>query len=409
MKSAPGYNTQCSKYTSGKIKPGVASIFLLAASAMACTPAMAQDEPAAASSEYQASIVAAMDKAAYLALAKKTTPGIVIGVSKNGKLVAVRGYGLADIENSLAFNEHSVLRIGSISKEFTAASILKLMERGELRLEGPVSKYLPDFPRGNEVTIRNLLNHTSGIRNYTGVENFLSDSSTREFTMEGMIDLIATLDKLYDFEPGTQFSYSNSGYYLLGAIVEKITGKPFEEFAEATLFVPLGLNDTQFDNLDEIVPNRARGYEASQTSSTGFSNARYISLSVAGAAGAARSTAADLLRWHDALLGGKVLKPQSLEMMLRPGRLKDGSLPKSDQGTAITDPSEGYGFAIVTKQQYGYRTVGHGGSINGFNSKLLSVPAENISIVIMTNTVSGTVEIADDIFAAILKASKREK
>lgn len=285
-------------------------------------------------------------------------------------------------------NERTVFRIGSVTKEFTAAAVLLLGERGKLSIDDPLRKYFPDFPRGGEVTLRHLLTHTSGIHNYTSLADFGPISSRQDRPAADMVKYIAGSKPLYEFNPGTGWSYSNSGYMLLGAMVEKVSGQRFEDFLEANILDPLDLRDTRIDDLAEIVPNRAEGYEKSKESPSGFSNASFISMSAAAAAGAMRSTAADLLKWHQALLAGKLLKPESLAMMTQPAPLKDGrlsSLGRIGVGASQTPASE-YGFGIMMGQRNGRRTIGHGGSINGFNAWLNTFPDDQLTLVLLTNT-----------------------
>lgn len=384
---------------------GPAVLLLLAAAPALCQPAPAAPATAPRTPD-DARLIAAVDAAAARVLADKAAAGFVVGIVQGGRVRLVRGYGHADLENRTPVMERTVFRIGSVTKEFTAAAILLLAEQGKLSVDDPLAKYLPDFPRGGEVTIRHLLNHTSGIRNYTSVPDFATASMRQEFTTDGMVALIRRSDPLYDFDPGTSYAYSNSGYLLLGAIVEKVSGQPYAQFLKANLLDPLGLRDTGIDDLAEIVPNRANGYEKAAESRTGFANASPISMSVAAAAGAMRSTAADLLTWHAALLGGRVLKPASLATMTAPGRLKDGRLPVPAPPAAGTPPRppSSYGFGIMTGGQPGRRTIGHGGSINGFNASLNTFPDDDMTVVLLTNTGGGVAGVGPPIIDAIFAA-----
>lgn len=348
----------------------------------------------------------AIDRVAAEALRDKATAGLVVGVADKGRIRFLGGYGSADLENETAASERTVFRIGSVTKEFTAASILLLAERGLLSVDDPLSKYLPDFPRAKDVTLRQLLNHTSGIRNYTSLAEFGPAASRLDRSAEEMARYIAAAKPLYDFEPGTGWNYSNSGFMLLGAIVEKVSGQPFETFLKANILDPLELRDTAIDDLSQIVPNRAEGYEKAKDSPAGFTNAGFISMSAAAAAGAMRSTAGDLLKWHQALLGGKLLNARSLAMMTEPGRLKDGRLAsagRSGERASQTPPSD-YGFGISMGRRGDRRTIGHGGAINGFNAWLNSFPDEDVTIVLLTNTGGAANAVAGKLTEAVFKA-----
>ncbi|WP_315728058.1 serine hydrolase domain-containing protein [Sphingosinicella rhizophila] len=334
--------------------------------------------------------IAAIDRIVDQLIEGGATPGMVVGISVNGAPAFVRGYGSADLEDNIPVTDRTVFRIGSLTKQFTAAALLLLVEDGKVSVDDPLARYFPDFPRGDEVTLRQLLTHTSGIHNYTAVKEYFPTLGRQDLTTEEMVDYITKLDTLYDFDPGTGYNYSNSGYYLLGAIIEKVSGQPFAAFLKARLLVPLGLHDTAVDDTSEIVPNRANGYSAVAGAPGKFTNATYIAMSAAGAAGAMRSTAHDLLAWEKALLGGKVLKPASLAMMLAPGKLSNGqsssTAMKSSDGRA---PFE-YGFGILTDQDAaGRRMIGHGGAIQGFNAYIRTLPEENVAIAVLANGSGG--------------------
>jgi D-alanyl-D-alanine carboxypeptidase len=315
--------------------------------------------------------------------------GATVGVAVGGRISFIRGYGLADLEQRVPMTDSTVVRIGSVTKQFTAALVLRLVDQGTVSLDDPLAKFVPDFPRAAEVTVQQLLNHTSGIMSYTHpkVSGQLRDAARKDWTSKELIARIATLDPVYEFEPGTAWSYSNSGYMLLGAIIEKVSGKTYAEFLKSELLDPLEMTHTKVDELAEIVPGRARGYDPSKTASSGFRNADFISMGAAGPAGAMRSTASDLLKWHLALFGGKVLKPATLALMSSPGRLKDGR--PSSKGRVppnwVPETTE-YGLGLFLGKLDGRATVGHGGAINGFNTWMETFPEERVTIVVLANT-----------------------
>jgi D-alanyl-D-alanine carboxypeptidase len=357
--------------------------------------------PTTAQEAAQAGLESTIDRVAADLLARKETAGFAIGIAEKGKIRLVKGYGFADLEERVAVTDRTVFRIGSVTKEFTSAAILLLAEQGKLSLDDPLSKYFPDFPRGGEITLRNLLNHTSGIHNYTSIDGFLQNESTRALRSDEVVRYIATAKPLYDFDPGTGWNYSNSGFMLLGLVVEKASGQPLAQYLKASIFDPLGLNDTRLDNLAEIVPGRARGYDKAPGSPLGFANAGFISMEVAAGAGAIRSTAGDLLKWHAALLGGKLLKPASLALMTAPAKLKDGRLASAARPTRPGAAPSDYGFGIMIGQQKGRRTIGHGGAINGFNASLNTYPDQQVTIVVLSNTTGGAGAVANAMTDAV--------
>lgn len=349
---------------------------------------------------------AAIDAFARSVLDEQQAPGLSIGIARGGETLLIRGYGLANLEHQVPATGDTVFRIGSVTKQFTAAAILLLAEDGRLGLDDTLDQYFPDFPRGSEVTIRHLLQHTSGISNYTSLNGFMQGTAPLEHDAARMVAYIASADPLYDFDPGTGWSYSNSGYMFLDYIAEQAAGQPLADFLKDRIFDPLGMNDTRMDDASEIVPGRAQGYDAAPDSPYGFTNASYLSLSVAAGAGAIRSTPRDLIVWMQALLGGDVVSADSLAMMLEPARLTDGSLASA----FLVDPHPAlagmdYGFGIMTGERHGRRFIGHGGSINGFNASLIHYPDEDTTIVLLVNTIGpaarGAPVIAEAVFEAL--------
>jgi len=332
---------------------------------------------------------AAIDQVIAEALRERAFAGATVGVAAGGKIQFIRGYGMADIENRVPVTDSTVFRIGSTTKQFTAVAVLKLMEQGKLSLDDPLSKYRPEFPRAAEVTVRQLLNHTSGVMSYTHpkVASQIREAGRRDWTTDQLIAKIATLQPAYEFDPGTGWSYSNSGYILLGAIIEKASGMSYADYLRTAIFEPLGLVHTAVDELALIVPDRADGYETSKKASSGFRHADFIPMSAAGPAGAMRSTTADLLKWHLALFGGQVLQPATLAEMTTPARLKDGRLGSKGRLPPIWIPeTTEYGFGLFLGQLDGRATTGHGGAIFGFNTWLETFRDQGVTIVVMTNT-----------------------
>lgn len=323
-------------------------------------------------------------------LARRESAGFAIAIERDGVVRLAKGYGFANLEDGTRATDRTVFRIGSITKQFTAAAILLLAEEGKLSIDDPLAKYMPTFPRAREVTLRQLLTHTSGIKSFTGYSDFLKDQSPRALTNDQLIAYIASANPAYDFDPGTGWTYSNSGFLLLGIVAEQVSGQPLAQLLRTRIFDRLSMNSTRLDDLAEIVPGRAQGYDKAPATPTGFANAGFIAMEMAGGAGAIRSTAGDLLKWDDALPGGRLLKPASLELMLEPGRLKDGSLAsasrKGEPDRPEAGPPSNYGFGITTGVEDGRRTIGHGGAINGFTASLTNYPDQKVTIVVLANT-----------------------
>jgi CubicO group peptidase (beta-lactamase class C family) len=312
--------------------------------------------------------VAEIDRIAEQALTRVPMSGMSIAVLRGSTLIHAAGYGKANLELDVPATPRTVYRIASVTKQFTAAAILRHAERGELKLDDDLRKYLPDFDTGGRViTIRQLLDHTSGIRDLTTIETVMANRSL-DVTRE---QVFAALSRApFDFEPGERYRYNNSGYWLLGAVIEKLTGEPYDIAIETHLLLPLCLQATRYDVPSEIVANRANGYARDRS---GFVNAQPNSSTRPYASGALISTVLDLMAWQRALFGGRVLKEETLQLMTTRGRLKDGQ-PTS------------YGLGVAITQFQGRQKIAHPGGIIGFSSFLSHYPEEDLSIVVLSNT-----------------------
>ena len=351
-------------------------------------------------------LAASIDKAAAAAVAAGESPGLEVAVFKDGKAVLVKGYGSADLEQHVPVTNNSVFRVGSVTKQFTAAALLLLAEEGKVSLQDKLSKYYPNFPRADDITLDEMLHHTSGIFNYTAAPNFAVDGMIHRSTDE-MVEFIGKLPKTQDFEPGTNWSYSNSAYFILGGVVEKASGQPLATVFKTRFFTPLGMTHTALDDETEIVAGRAKGY--SGTAPGKFTNAPFISMSIPGGAGSIRSTATDLAIWNAALFGGKILKPASLAAMLTPGKLSNGE----SSGAAIAkmmaaagapadkaSAKKDYGYALFISEDEGHRKIDHGGGIYGFSASLSEFPDDKTTVVVLSNTIGkdvGVSKVADRI------------
>lgn len=313
-------------------------------------------------------------------------PGAAALVVKDGKTVLRKGYGLANLELGVPIQPDMVFEIGSVTKQFTAAAILMLAERGLLSVEDDVTRHLPDYPtHGQKITIDHLLTHTSGIPSYTGMPEW-RPRVREDMKVEQLVALFK--DKPLEFAPGERWAYNNSAYILLGAIVEKVSGKTYEDFVEQEIFKPLGMTRSRYGHNTEVVPGRVEGYDKMEE---GYRRSQYISLTQPYAAGSLLSTVDDLARWSEALWGGKVLKPGSLERMLTPARLASGRTTRYAYGLGVGE--------------YGGRTfVEHGGGIFGFVSDTLRVPDERLFVAILSNNPASDTHPRDLAFRIAAKA-----
>ena len=297
---------------------------------------------------------------------KENNPGAAILIAKEGKIIYEKAYGYADVENKIPVNINTKFRIGSITKQFTAAAILKLQEKGLLNVNDPLSKYIPDFPRGNEVKIYNLLTHTSGIHSYTNDPDFIKTVEA-EIKPEDLVDQIKKYN--YEFNPGDKWEYNNSGYFLLGYIIEKVSGMSYGEFLKQNLFDPAGMKNTGVHSSHIKLENEAVGYSYENNNVTKSIN---WDMSRAGGAGSIYSTVEDLFHWNEALFNGKILSKESLEAAFTPAEIKDGI-------------NTHYGYGWFINENRGLKTISHSGGLQGFNSDLTRFVGENFTEVVLLN------------------------
>jgi len=308
--------------------------------------------------------------AIFLDAVADTSPGAAVLVAQNGMIIYKKGFGYANLEHMIPITAETKFRIGSISKQFTAAAILKLQEAGRLSVQDVLTKFIPDYPRGQEVTLHHLLTHTSGIHSFTSKPDFYKTVLV-EVQPESLIASFKN-DK-FDFDPGTRWEYNNSAYFLLGYIAAQVSGKSYEECLRELFFAPLAMKNTGVHNHKDIFLREAAGYSYINGK---FQKAINWDMSRAGGAGALYSTVDDLYRWNEALFNGKVLGEKSLAAAFTPVRLNDGSLPQNTGGY-------GYGWAVNTFR--GLQEIGHGGGLDGFLSMLLRYPEHNMTVVVLAN------------------------
>ena len=311
-------------------------------------------------------------EAMFADVVKGQSAGLAALVARDGKILFEKGYGLANLEHRVPVTTATKFRIGSISKQFTAAAILRLQEQGKLNVQDKLSRFLPDYPRGDEVTLHHLLTHTSGIRSYTSKPDFLATAALNIKPA----DLIKSFrDDPFDFSPGEKWSYNNSGYFLLGHIIEKVSGESYDQFLRRNFFEPLGMKNTGVHRWDEVLEHEAHGYTSEKG---GFKKALNWDMSRAGGAGALYSTVGDLFRWNEALFSGRVLSEASLKAAFTPVSTKAD--PKTPEKS-----SEGYGYGWSIGKRRGLSEIGHGVGLNGFTSYLLRHPSENVTVVVLAN------------------------
>jgi CubicO group peptidase (beta-lactamase class C family) len=306
-------------------------------------------------------------KTAKDAIASGNVVGVSIGIALGDDVLLAEGYGFADLESKVPASAQTVYRIGSITKQFTAAAILQLAEKEKVALDDPITKYLPEYPTGDHlVTIRHLLQHTSGIQSFTDLPSYRS-LMRHDVSHDEIIGRFKDLP--FHFEPGERFRYCNSGYYLLGVILESAAETPYEKYLQDNAFNPLCLKQTSYDRTRRVTSHRAKGYRRGRD---GIENAPYLSMTQPFSAGALASTVTDLIRWQRGLVSKKLLDDESYQTMTTRGVRSNGE-------------QIDYGMGLFIRKSGGRRTIGHGGGINGFRSDLTYYPESDHTIVVLTN------------------------
>ncbi|WP_018622525.1 serine hydrolase [Spirosoma luteum] len=308
-------------------------------------------------------------------VANKQFNGSVL-VAEKGQVIFKKGYGMANMEWLIHNTPDTRFRLGSITKQFTAMLVMQLVEKGTLKLAGHVTDYLPDYPKatGDKITIHHLLTHTSGIPNYTSFPGFFQTKSRDPYKPDAFLKTFA--DMPLDFEPGSKFSYSNSGYFLLGVLIEKVTGKSYADVLNENILAPLQLKDTGYDLSGPLVSRRAAGYEKQ---GAGYVNAPYLDMSIPYAAGSLYSTVEDLYKWDQALYTDKLVSASGKATMLTP------FLNHYAYGWGV-------GKTKVGNQKDSLQLIEHSGGINGFNTIISRVPMDKQLVVLLNNTGSAPLD-----------------
>ncbi|MFZ6747073.1 serine hydrolase domain-containing protein [Undibacterium sp. JH2W] len=298
---------------------------------------------------------------------KEEMPGASVIVTRDGKTLFRKAYGLADVDHKTVLQPDMMMRIGSITKQFTAVAILQLVEAGKLNLNDDLGTVLPAFPaKGQKITIEHLLTHSSGIKNFLAMPGF-GDIADKPLTVTEMLDFFK--NEPLEFAPGEHFAYSNSGYFLLGLIIEKISGLSYADYLAQHVFSPLNMRHTAFEGRERDAQRRVEGYVRG---SNGIQKASPISANIGYAAGALVSTVDDLALWDQAIAGSKLLKPASWQQALRPHVLNDGK-------------SSNYGFGWMSIKIQGVAANAHDGIIPGFNSFVMRIPEQKVFVAVLSN------------------------
>jgi len=299
-------------------------------------------------------------------------------MARNGQPMVSKGYGMANIELNVPNKAETVFRLGSITKQFTGMAIAMLQERGKLSVNDPICKFFAECPASwQPITVKHLLTHTSGIFNYTAFPDF-AKTTVLPVTSPQMIALLK--DKPLDFPVGEKYSYSNSGYFLLGSIIEKVSGKTYADFLQDNIFTPLSMKNTGYDNPLRLINNRAAGYTRQGGQ---YMNAAYMDMSVPFAAGAMYSTTGDLLLWDQALYTEKLVSQKSLDEIFTPFK-------------------NGYGYGWGINKRFEKQQISHGGSIFGFSTQISRFPTERLTFIVLSNVQGAPAgRIANDLSAIV--------
>ena len=317
-----------------------------------------------------------------LSHSQPNAPGASVLIAKDGKAIYKKAVGMANLELNVPLSTDNVFEIGSITKQFTAVTILMLEEQGKLKIEDEITKYIPDYPtNGKTITIHHLLNHTSGIKSYTSMESFMKHART-DMTPTELIDVFK--NEPMDFDPGEKFLYNNSGYILLGHIIEVVSGQSYEDFIEKNIFSKLDMKSSYYGSMKEIIKNRASGYQ----DRNGFVNADYLSLTLPYAAGSIMSTVDDLLIWQNAISSNTLIKRSSLDKAINGSTLNSGEkIP--------------YGYGWSKGNVNGSETYEHAGGIFGYTTNGIFLPKENMYVIALSNCDCSDVRTISNAIAAM--------
>ena len=309
-------------------------------------------------------------------------PGVAVGIVRGDRVVKMRGYGFANVELGVPASADTVFEIGSVTKSFTAMAVMLLRERQRLSLDDRLDRFLADIPDAwKPVTLQQLLSHTAGVPDYEEVMGY--DSYRNIMTPAQVFALVAA--KPLDFSPGTEWRYSNTGYYLLTLVIEKVSGETYARFVTRNILVPAGMKHTRASDPGVVIPRRAAGYEYRD----GVRNRDPIQPSATGGAGMLVSTVGDMVRWASVIGKRGILKPESYALMLADNRLANGS-------------RSGYGFGWFVSPMRGHRALAHSGGTAGFSCNLFYLPDDDVTVVVLTNSGNANPVSLTDHFARVI-------
>jgi len=320
-----------------------------------------------ATPQQRAEFTVRVDSLVHAYMAESHAPGVSVAVMRGRDTLLMAGFGLADIAAHRQATPAMIYEIGSNTKQFTSAAIMRLAEEHKLSIDDDLSKYLPQIPlHGNRVTIRQLLTHTSGIRSYTEVEAWRGHWA-EDLTPDSIMGFVAK--DTFDFAPGTRYKYDNSGYILLGMVIEKVSGRPYAKYLESEFFEPLGLTHTSYCPSHTTDPAFAAGYSKKDD---GVVPHEYLSLTQPYAAGSLCSTVGDFVTWQRDLAAGKVVSPESFTLMTTAATLNNGQPIR-------------YGFGLVPGELLGHKDFSHSGGIPGYTTMAYYFPADTLNVVVFSN------------------------
>ena len=295
-------------------------------------------------------------------------PGGAALIVKDGKIIYREAAGMANMELDVQMNPDHVFRIGSITKQFTSCAIMKLAEEGKLDLQDDITKYIEDYPtHGYTITIEHLLTHSSGIKSYTSMSDWTAEIRRKDFTPPELVEFFK--NQPMDFAPGEEFRYNNSAYFLLGYVIELVSGQTYEDYIEENFFKPLGMANSYYGSTSQIIPKRADGYAQGEN---GYYNDDFLSMTQPYAAGSLLSTVDDLYVWYKAVMHYKVISEESLKKATTSNVLNNGS-------------KTGYGFGWFLGNIQGSPRIEHGGGINGYLTASMFLPEEEIFVAVFSN------------------------
>jgi CubicO group peptidase (beta-lactamase class C family) len=309
-----------------------------------------------------------IDRMVEARLKRDNVPGTSIAVVRNGKVIKARGYGLADVENNVPATEHTVYQWASVTKQFTAGAILLLAEDGKLDLGAPVSRYYTNAPNSwSNVTVRHLVYHTAGMKSYTGIRDFFK-TIRKDYKHEELIDLVRSMP--LEFDPGEKWSYNNTAYYVLGLIIENVSGKSYDDFLTERIFKPAEMSTARLNDQLEIIPNRATGYGGT---SNKLLRAEFVSPSQPYSAGALVGTVLDLAKWDAALYGEDIFSNSAKDQMWKAAKLNN-------------DEPVPYAFGWSVDAVRGRKCVSHSGGIHGFSTHIARFVDDKLTVIVLMNS-----------------------